>query len=76
LYGYLNGVRSSRKLEKSAIELRWLCVELFQLPQHLISENKSIGIKKTFQTLCFFLKDADLIAGRNHCYRWYKKQST
>ena len=68
LYGYLNGLRSSRKLEKECvrnIELQWLLCGL--VPNyHSISdfrkENPS-GLKKLFKVFVSFLKDADLIAG-------------
>ncbi len=68
LYGYLNGLRSSRKLEKECarnIELQWL---LFGLAPnyHSISDfrkNNPSGLKKLFKVFVSFLKDADLIAG-------------
>ena len=68
LYGYLNGLRSSRKLEKECvrnIELQWLLCAI--VPNyHSISdfrkENPS-GLKKLFKLFVTFLKDADLIAG-------------
>ena len=68
LYGYLNGLRSSRKLEKECvrnIELQWL---LFGLAPnyHSISDfrkDNPSGLKKLFKVFVSFLKDADLIAG-------------
>ena len=68
LYGYLNGLRSSRKLEKESIrniELQWL---LFGLTPnyHSISDfrkDNASGLKKLFKVFVSFLKDADLIAG-------------
>ncbi len=68
LYGYLNGLRSSRKLEKECvrnIELQWLLFGL--IPNyHSISDfrkDNSLGLKKLFKVFVSFLKDADLIAG-------------
>ncbi|PKB15281.1 IS1182 family transposase [Flavobacterium sp. 5] len=68
LYGYLNGLRSSRKLEKECvrnIELQWLLCGI--VPNyHSISnfrKQNSIGLKKLFKLFVSFLKDADLIAG-------------
>ena len=68
LYGYLNGLRSSRKLEKECvrnIELQWLLFGL--VPNyHSISDfrkNNPAGLKKLFKVFVSFLKDADLIAG-------------
>ena len=68
LYGYLNGLRSSRKLEKECIrntEIQWLLCGL--VPNyHSISDfrmQNPIGLKKLFKLFVTFLKDADLIAG-------------
>ena len=68
LYGYLNGLRSSRKLEKECvrnIELQWLLCGL--VPNyHSISDfrkNNPTGLKKLFKVFVSFLKDTDLIAG-------------
>ena len=68
LYGYLNGLRSSRKLEKECIrntEVQWLLCGL--VPNyHSISDfrkHNPIGIKKLFKLFVSFLKDSDLIAG-------------
>lgn len=68
LYGYLNGLRSSRKLEKECvrnIELHWLLTGI--VPNyHSISDfrkENSAGLKKLFKLFVSFLKDADLIAG-------------
>ncbi|MEC5158622.1 IS1182 family transposase [Chryseobacterium sp. MP_3.2] len=68
LYGYLNGLRSSRKLEKECvrnIELQWLLFGL--VPNyHSISDfrkNNPAGLKMLFKVFVSFLKDADLIAG-------------
>lgn len=68
LYGYLNGLRSSRKLEKECarnMELQWLLCGL--VPNyHSISDfrkDNSSGLKKLFKVFVLFLKDADLIGG-------------
>ena len=68
LYGYLNGLRSSRKLEKECVrnlELQWLLCGL--VPNyHSISDfrkDSATGLKKLFKLFVSFLKDADLIAG-------------
>ena len=67
-YGYLNGIRSSRKLEKEAIrniEVHWLLAGL--LPNyHTISDFRKQNpkaLKATFKLFVLFLKDADLITG-------------
>ena len=69
LYGYLNGLRSSRKLEKECvrnIELQWLLCAI--VPNyHSISDFRKdnlSGLKKLFKLFVTFLKDADLIAGK------------
>lgn len=68
LYGYLNGLRSSRKLEKECIrniELQWLLCGI--VPNyHSISDfrkNNPAALKNLFKLFVSFLKDADLIAG-------------
>lgn len=68
LYSYLNGLRSSRKLEKECvrnIELQWLLCGI--VPNyHSISDFRKenpAGLKKLFKLFVSFLKDADLIAG-------------
>ena len=68
LYGYLNGLRSSRKLEKECVrntEIQWLLCGL--VPNyHSISDfrmQNPKGLKKLFKIFVTFLKDADLIAG-------------
>ena len=68
LYGYLNGLRSSRKLEKEClrnIEIQWL-LESIVPNYHSISDfrkNNPIALKNLFKLFVSFLKDADLIAG-------------
>ena len=68
LYGYLNGLRSSRKLEKECtrnIELQWLLCGI--IPNyHSISDFRKqnpTGLKNLFKLFVTFLKDADLIGG-------------
>ena len=68
LYGYLNGLRSSRKLEKECtrnIELQWLLCGI--VPNyHSISDFRKqnpSGLKNLFKLFVSFLKDVDLIAG-------------
>ena len=68
LYGYLNGIRSSRKLERECIrnrEMQWLLAGL--VPNyHSISDfrkDNPAGLKKLFKLFVSFLKNADLIAG-------------
>ncbi len=67
-YGYLNGLRSSRKLEKEAIrnvELHWL-LEGLASNYHSISDFRKINpkaLKTTFKLFVLFLKDAQLITG-------------
>ena len=68
LYGYLNGLRSSRKLEKECIrniELQWLLCAITP-NYHSISDfrkDNPTGLRKLFKLFVSFLKDADLIAG-------------
>lgn len=69
LYGYLNGLRSSRKLEKECLrntEMQWLLCGL--VPNyHSVSDfrkNNPLGLKKLFKLFVSFLKDADLVAGK------------
>ncbi|OOV19239.1 IS1182 family transposase [Flavobacterium sp. LM4] len=68
LYGYLNGLRSSRKLEKECfrnIEMQWL-LEDIRPNYHSISDfrkNNPAALKNLFKLFVVFLKDADLIAG-------------
>ena len=68
LYGYLHGLRSSRKLEKECfrnIEMQWL-LEDIRPNYHSISDfrkNNPAALKNLFKLFVVFLKDADLIAG-------------
>ncbi|MBK8405156.1 MAG: transposase [Saprospiraceae bacterium] len=69
LYGYQNGIRSSRRLEKECkrnTEMQWLCGRL--VPNyHTIADfrkdnpDRSENMFKLFVT---FLKEADLIGGK------------
>ncbi|MDY0989379.1 transposase [Flavobacterium sp. CFBP9031] len=66
LYGYLNGIRSSRKLEKECyrnIEMQWL-LEDIRPNYHSISDfrkDNPLALKNLFKLFVSFLKDADLI---------------
>lgn len=69
LYEYLNGLRSSRKLEKECfrnIEMQWL-LEDIRPNYHSISDfrkDNPLALKNLFKLYVLFLKDADLIAGK------------
>lgn len=67
IYGYFNGIRSSRKLEKECtrnIEMQWLCNGL--VPNyHSIADFRKINpqaLRNTFKLFVAFLKDIDLIS--------------
>ena len=68
LYGYLNGVRSSRRLEKECIrniEVQWLLQDI-RPNYHSISDfrkDNPKALKQLFKLFVSFLKNADLIAG-------------
>jgi transposase len=68
LYGYLNGIRSSRKLEKECfrnLEMQWL-LEDVRPNYHSISDFRKVNcvaLKNLFKLFVSFLKDADLIGG-------------
>ena len=68
LYGYLNGIRSSRKLEKECfrnIEVQWL-LEDIRPNYHSIADfrkDNPKALKQLFKLFVSFLKDADLISG-------------
>jgi transposase len=68
LYGYLNGIRSSRRLEKECvrnIEVQWL-LEDIRPNYHSISDFRKENpkaLKQLFKLFVSFLKNADLIAG-------------
>lgn len=68
LYGYLNGIRSSRRLEKECkrnIELQWLLAQL--VPNyHSIADFRKVNskaLRNTFKLFVLFLKEAELIGG-------------
>jgi transposase len=68
LYGYLNGIRSSRRLEKESkrnIELHWLLGQL--VPNyHSIADFRKVNgkaLRNTFKLFVLFLKDAELVSG-------------
>jgi transposase len=66
LYGYLNGIRSGRDLEKECfrnIEMQWL-LEDIRPNYHSITDfrkNNPTALKNTFKLFVSFLKGADLI---------------
>lgn len=68
IYGYLNGIRSSRRLEKECsrnIEMQWLISNLHP-NYHSISDfrkNNPKALRNTFKLFVLFLKEADLIGG-------------
>ncbi len=67
-YGYLNGLRSSRRLERECIrnvEVQWLLCKLTP-NYHSIADFRKINasaLRNTFKLFVLFLKDADLVAG-------------
>jgi transposase len=67
-YGYLNGIRSSRKLERECkrnIELQWLVCKLCP-NYHSIADFRKVNpkaLRNTFKLFVLFLKDMDLVAG-------------
>ena len=67
-YGYLNGIRSSRRLEKECernIEFQWLMGKL--VPNyHSIADfrkDNAKALKNTFKLFVSFLQDAELVEG-------------
>lgn len=68
LYGYLNGIRSSRRLEKEYLrnlEVQWL-LEDIRPNYHSIADfrkDNPKALKQLFKLFVSFLKEADLIAG-------------
>ena len=68
LYGYLNGIRSSRRLEKEChrnLEMQWLN-EAICPNYHSIADfrkDNPKALKQLFKLFVSFLKNADLIAG-------------
>lgn len=68
LYGYLNGIRSSRKLEKEAmrnIEVQWLLHRMAP-NYHSISDfrkDNPPALRNLFKLFVLFLKDFELVEG-------------
>lgn len=69
MYGYYNGIRSSRRLERECernIELQWLLEK--RLPNyHSIADfrkDHGKGLKNVFKLFVMFLKEQDLIEGK------------
>jgi transposase len=68
LYGYINGIRSSRRLEKECLrnlEMQWL-LEAICPNYHSIADfrkDNPKALKQLFKLFVSFLKDADLITG-------------
>lgn len=68
LYGYLNGIRSTRKLERECarnLEMQWLCGRL-KPNYHSIADFRKINpaaLRNTFKLFVTFLREADLIGG-------------
>ena len=68
LYGYHNGVRSGRDLEKEClrnIEMQWLLKDIRPNYDSISDFRKDnpTALKKLFKLFVSFLKDADLIGG-------------
>lgn len=67
-YGYLNGIRSSRRLEKECCrntELQWLLGQL-KPNYHSIADFRKVNptaLRNTFKLFVLFLKDASLVSG-------------
>jgi len=67
-YGYLNGIRSSRRLERECtrnLELHWL-LEGRRPNYHTIADFRKLNpdaLRNTFKLFVLFLKDMDLIGG-------------
>jgi transposase len=68
IYGYLNGIRSTRKLERECrrnLEVQWLCGRLTP-NYHSIADFRKINpaaLRNTFKLFVMFLRDADLVGG-------------
>lgn len=69
LYGYINGIRSSRRLEKECtrnLELQWLVGKLAP-NYHTIADFRKVNataLRNLFKLFVTFLKDIDLIGGK------------
>jgi len=69
LYGYLNGIRSSRKLERECkrnIELHWLMSRLVPNYHSIADFRKEnpLALQNTFKLFVCFLKDIELVGGK------------
>ncbi|MBK8875990.1 MAG: transposase [Bacteroidetes bacterium] len=80
LYGYQNGIRSSRRLEKECkrnIEMQWLCGKL--IPNyHTIADFRKdnlVALKNMFKLFVAFFDGCRPHKWQNHCYRWHQIQS-
>ena len=68
LYGYLNGIRSSRRFEKECMrnrELQWLTNDL-QPNYHSIADfrkNNPIALRNAFKLFVLFMRDMDMVCG-------------
>ncbi len=67
-YGYLNGIRSSRRLAKECvrnIELQWLCVQLHPNYHSICDFRKDnpAALSNTFKLFVSFLKNEQLVSG-------------
>jgi transposase len=69
LYGYFNGIRSSRRLEKEChrnVEVHWLLGNL-RPNYHSIADFRKVNplaFKKVFTSCVLFLQDLELIGGK------------
>ncbi len=68
LYGYLNGIRSSRRLERECkrnIDLQWLMYRLVPNYHSIADFRKEnpTALRNTFKLFVCFLKDIDLLGG-------------
>jgi len=68
IYGYMNRVRSTRRLEKEIkrnIEMMWLCENLTPTYKSIANFRKdhSKALKKVFKEFSLMLKNIDLITG-------------
>lgn len=69
LYGYYNGIRSSRRLQRECernIELQWLTERRFPNYHSIADFRKENGasIKSVFKLFVLFLKEAGLVEGK------------
>jgi transposase len=68
LYGYMNGIRTSRKLEKECMrnmEVRWLLEELVPCYKTISDFRKEhpLQLKNVFRLFTSFLREQNLIEG-------------